>query len=393
MLPKRSHMAAGLVSSALFGSTALAQPAAIDSTKLTGLWFTTDYPAITHAIGDEVVVDIVMENRNIPPQNLKLDVKGLPAQWSWQFKGDGRSIGAATVRPDQTVELQLSLTPPKEVKAGEYSFTVSGVNGGEAFELPITLNLTAKAEAKVELEPKLPALRGTPKSNFDFDLTIRNEAKDDQVFNLLASAPPGFQTIYKEQYGSNELTSIPVKAGGTSTVKLSVVPPGGVSARQYPVQAAVMSPAAKASADLLIDVTGQPNIMLEATDGRLSGDATAGRERSFNFVVSNTGTAEAKDIKLSSSSPSGWKVTFTPETIAEVKPGEKADITVIMVPSDKAITGDYMVTIKADGSGASDSSEFRVTVKTSTVWGIAGLGIIGASLLAFGASVARFGRR
>ncbi len=64
-----------------------------------------------------------------------------------------------------------------------------------------------------------------------------------------------------------------------------------------------------------------------------------------------------------------------------------------MTPADKAITGDYMVTVRAEGAGISDSSEFRVTVKTSTAWGIAGLGIIGASLLAFGASVARFGRR
>ncbi len=65
------------------------------------------------------------------------------------------------------------------------------------------------------------------------------------------------------------------------------------------MKAAVASPAINAGTDLLLDVTGQPDLALEAADGRLSGDATAGRERSFNFQVTNTGTADAKEVKLS----------------------------------------------------------------------------------------------
>jgi uncharacterized membrane protein len=398
MLPVRQRLIIAALSTALAGGTMTAIPALAQSTmpeppKLTGLWLTTDFPMVTHAIGDDVALDIVMENRNLPPQKVKLNVEGLPDQWRWEFKGEGQTVGAATVRPDQVLNLKLDVTPPKDAKPGSYSFKVSGVNGTETFELPVTLNLTAKAEAKVSIEPKLPALRGTPKSNFDFDLAVKNDSKDDQIFNLLADAPAGFQATFKEQYGSAELASIPVKAGETKNLKLTVELPRNLAAGQYPVKAAVASPAISANTDLLLDVTGQPDLALEAADGRLSGEATAGKERSFNFQVANNGTAEAKEVKLNATSPNGWKVTFSPETIPQLAPGQKFDVAVNMTPADKAITGDYMVTVRADGEGASDSSEFRVTVKTSTAWGIAGLGIIGASLLAFGASVARYGRR
>jgi uncharacterized membrane protein len=205
--------------------------------------------------------------------------------------------------------------------------------------------------------------------------------------------PPGFEAVFKEQYGSNELTSIPIKAGESKDVKLAVTVPPRIEAGQYPVKAAVASPVANANVDLLLDITGRPDVSLSAKEGRLSGDAVAGRERSFTYVVENTGTSAMEQLSLSASPPSGWKVTFAPEKIEALKPGEKAEVAVNMTPASNAIAGDYMVNIRANGENVSDSSEFRVTVKTSTVWGIAGLGIIAASLAAFGAAVTRYGRR
>jgi uncharacterized membrane protein len=52
-----------------------------------------------------------------------------------------------------------------------------------------------------------------------------------------------------------------------------------------------------------------------------------------------------------------------------------------------------MTTITATSRGDSASGQFRVMVSTSTVWGIAGAGVIGAALLLMLGAVARFGRR
>jgi uncharacterized membrane protein len=392
MFSSRKALAVGLLGSTLIASPAFAQTAAPDS-KLTGLWLTTDFPALTEAMGDEIAIDIHLENRNLPPQLVNLNVSGLPQGWAWSFTGEGNQISAATVRPDQVMDLKLKLTPAQGTKAGNYAFKVTGQSAGQNQEVPVTLTLSEAAAAKATLEPKLPALRGTPKSSFEFQLTAKNDSREDQVFNLLAQVPQGFEAVFKEQFGSNELTSIPIKAGESKDVKLAITVPVRVEAGQYPVKAAVASPAANANVDLVLDITGRPEINLAAKEGRLSGDAVSGRERSFTYVVENTGTSPMEAVNLSATPPSGWKVTFAPEKIEALKPGEKAEVAVNMTPASNAIAGDYMVNIRANGENVSDNSEFRVTVKTSTAWGIAGLGIIAASLAAFGAAVTRYGRR
>ena len=63
-----------------------------------------------------------------------------------------------------------------------------------------------------------------------------------------------------------------------------------------------------------------------------------------------------------------------------------------ITPTEKAIAGDYVTTIRASARGESASATFRVTVATSTLWGIAGVGIIGIALLVMVGAVARFGR-
>jgi uncharacterized repeat protein (TIGR01451 family) len=133
--------------------------------------------------------------------------------------------------------------------------------------------------------------------------------------------------------------------------------------------------------------------VLSGPEGRLSGDATAGKQRSFNFTLQNTGTAPAQSVKFDSTPPAGWKVTFDPKTIETIASGQNATVQVTMTPPDNAIAGDYMVDVGANGDGTSDSQSFRVTVLTSTMWGIAGLGVIGAAVIVLAAAVTRYGRR
>jgi uncharacterized membrane protein len=128
-------------------------------------------------------------------------------------------------------------------------------------------------------------------------------------------------------------------------------------------------------------------------EGRLSGDAIAGKERTFNFTLKNDGTAPARDVKMTAASPSAWKVTFDPETVPAIEAGQEQSVAVSMTPSDRAVAGDYVVAVRANGEGTSADASFRVTVLTSTMWGVAGLGVIGAALLVFAIAVTRYGRR
>jgi len=52
-----------------------------------------------------------------------------------------------------------------------------------------------------------------------------------------------------------------------------------------------------------------------------------------------------------------------------------------------------MTSVSATSRGENASGQFRITVSTSTVWGMAGAGVIGVALLLMLGAVARFGRR
>ena len=53
-----------------------------------------------------------------------------------------------------------------------------------------------------------------------------------------------------------------------------------------------------------------------------------------------------------------------------------------------------MVTLRAQSENApSESAEFRVTVLTSTMWGMVGIGLIAVAVVVVGLAVMRFGRR
>ena len=121
--------------------------------------------------------------------------------------------------------------------------------------------------------------------------------------------------------------------------------------------------------------------------------AEAGQQATFPVIISNTGTAPADDVELSGSSPSGWKVEFNPKTIAKIEAGKDAEAQALITPTVKSLAGDYQTTLRASSRGETASSQVRVQVVTSTVWGIAGVGIIAAALLIMVGAVVRFGRR
>jgi len=360
---------------------------------LQGLWLTTDYPELTEPVGEDVTIGLTLQNKSLPPRRVELAATGLPDGWTWELEGAGKPITATFVEPDMSRRISLTIIPADGTKTGNYPFTVTGRTDGQVLSLPISLTLSEAKAAAVKLEPKLPALRGTPKSTFDFQIKVTNDSPDDQVFNLVAAAPPGFQATFKEQYGSQELTSIPVKAGESKDVTLSVKPPQDVPADKYQVAAQVGDAELNAQTTLLLDVTGQPSLALSGPEGRLSGSAIAGKERSFTFTLRNTGSAPAREVKLSASPPPGWKVAFNPETVPAIDAGQETELTAAMTPSERAIAGDYVVSLRANGEGTSADANFRVTVLTSTLWGVAGLGVIGAAVLVLAVGVARYGRR
>ena len=166
-----------------------------------------------------------------------------------------------------------------------------------------------------------------------------------------------------------------------------------MKAGDYPVLVKVAAEGATAEMRVTLQISGQGKLALSTKDGRLSGEAEVGKVASYTLVLSNDGTAPIEEIEMSGTVPSNWKVDFNPKSIASLAPNEKKEIQVLVTPGDKAIAGDYVASFRANGRGESSSADFRITVTTSTIWGIAGVGIIAVALLVLLGAVARFGRR
>jgi uncharacterized membrane protein len=259
--------------------------------------------------------------------------------------------------------------------------------------LPVAVTLATDLPAKLALNPQLPELRGTSKSSFEFQLSIKNDSGKKVTVSLSAQAPQNFDATFTEQYGSQELNALPLDAGQSKDVKLKVRPPNTVAAGKYKVTAKVSAEDASATTELVLDITGQPKIDISGREGLLSARASAGVETSIPVVLTNSGTAAADQVELSGSAPSGWKINFEPKTVDRIAPNENKDVQALITPPAKAIAGDYVTTMRASARGESASQTFRVAVVTSTMWGIVGVALIGIALLVLVGAVAWFGRR
>ena len=269
----------------------------------------------------------------------------------------------------------------------------SNQQGSNQASLPLAISLAKELPAKLTLTTKLPELRGSPKSNFEYTLTIKNDSGRNLTTSFAAQAPENFETSFTEAYGTQELSAIPIEAGQSKDIKLKVRPPSSVDAGHFPVTVTVNAEDASAKTELALDVVGQPQLQVAGRDGLLSARAVASKQTSVPVVVTNSGTAPAENVALSASAPTGWKVTFEPKTIDRLVPGKDAEVQALITPGEKSLAGDYMVSVRANARGESASSQFRITVQTSTVWGMAGAGVIGVALLLMLGAVARFGRR
>jgi len=358
-----------------------------------GLYLLSDYPAVTVQPGTTSTVSLKLHNYDLAPERLSLSVSGVPSGWTATLLGGGQPIAAAMPAPDDSVSLDLRVDVPKDAAIGTHTLTVSAEGASSHVSLPVAVTLANQLPAKLSLTPQLPELRGSSHSSFEYTLTIKNDSGKKLLVSLAAQAPQNFDTSFTEAYGTQQLTAIPVDPGKTKDVKLKVTPPDSVDAGHYPVAVQIGAEDAKAIAQVALDITGQPKLTLTGRDGLLSMRATAGRDSSVPVVVTNTGTAPAQNVELSGTAPNGWKVSFDPTRIDRIAPNQHKEVQATIRSSDKAIAGDYVTNLNAAARGQNGSANFRVTVTTSTMWGVAGVGIIGAALLLMTGAVARYGRR
>lgn len=360
-----------------------------------GLSVSTEYPSLNVDDSSMIIFDLSVKNYQITPSRVDLSVVNLPKGWDSQFVGGGGKINAVFSDQDKPVSAQLWLIPPKDVKSGQYDLSVRATTAeGYSYSLPLTVFLGQKIPQRLAISSELDQLEGNPGNDFSFNVTIKNNSAAPTFMDLTSQTPSGFKTTFKEQYGSKEVNTLSIDAGKSSTVKVTVTPPQGVDEGDYPVSVIAKAATTSATTNVNLKIKGQDNLSLSGTDGLLSFSAVAGKEKTFTLELKNTGTAESKDIKLTSSSPSNWKVSFIPEKVDSIAAGKTAEVKMTVTPASEAITGDYQMQATASSStSARSSAQFRVTVKTASTWGVISIIIIAGAVIILLLATRKFGRR
>ena len=351
----------------------------------------TLYPSRVLGIGEELSMVLRLRTKTTA-QVVRLEMQQLPEGWTATFKGEGHLIRSAYVEPDNEASVTLTIKPPENAAPGTYRLVVRAQGELGAAELPLEVTIQEKVPAKLTFSVELPTLKGKPDSTFRYSATLKNEGEEDLTVNLLAEAPTGFSVTFK--WAGQEVTSLPIEANRSKSISIEARAYADVTAGSYPITVRAVGGDVQASLALTAEVTGQVDLVITAPDGRLSGRAYAGKETPLKIIVRNTGSAPARKVELSSSEPSGWAVEFDPKQIDEIPAGKEVEVTAKIRPFEKAVAGDYMLTLRArPEDGSYKSAEFRITVLTSTLWGVVGVALIAVAVGVVALAVLRFGRR
>lgn len=360
-----------------------------------GLVLSTPYPSQVVKPNEPVTLPLTVKSYGLHPQVVTLEVKEIPTGWQVTFLGAGNVVKAVYVEPDLEATLSLKLEPPANVEPGSYRFQLSaqGAEDSARVSLPIELTVSQSVPPQLSLEADLPILRGTPSTTFRYRATLKNDSDQELLVSLDAGTPPGFQARFKLAFGGQEVSSFPVKAGESKQLDVEITLPQNQSAGEYPLPLRAQAEGASAQLTLTAVVTGQPQLTVTTPDARLSADVSTGGTTTLQIVVRNSGSAPAQDVKLNAFPPSGWEITFDPESVSQIAPDQEAQVSATLKPSEKAIAGDYMVTVNAQAEGVTESARFRITVHTSALWGVLGIVLIAVALGVVSLAVVRFGRR
>jgi len=268
----------------------------------------------------------------------------------------------------------------------------------------ISTNHNSPESEEIKLTCQYPVLSSYAGTYFSYNIELLyTGGTEPLVFDLQAKVPTGFNYSITPGYGEgSEIAAIRLDPQKTyaDTIKVTVRPyvwltpePG-----EYNIIVEASSGELNASIELKAIVTATHDLEVEPSGGLFNTKATTGKDNYFTVSIINTGSADLEKINLSSritGGPSGWSITFDPETIDSLPAGDTREIQVDIKPAEKTIAGDYMVTISAEPESkyAFGSMDIRVTVLTPTIWGWVGIGIVVLVIAGLAFMFMRLGRR
>jgi len=252
----------------------------------------------------------------------------------------------------------------------------------------------------IALTTEYPKLDAIATGSFDFTVQLSYTGQTDRVFDLNVTVPTGWDTTITPQYDTKLISSLTMEKSTsiptTKGIEVNATPPSYPPADpgDYAITLKASSGNISGQIELTARITAKYALDATPSNQTYNTDAKAGKDNTFSVTVTNTGTAPIDTIAFSSDKPTGWEITFTPEKIELLNIYDPKAIDVNIKPPSDTVAGDYVITLQISGKQAyATAMDIRVTVKTPTIWGWVGLGIIAIVVVGLILIFMRFGRR
>ncbi|MBS4196167.1 COG1470 family protein [Lederbergia citri] len=357
-----------------------------------GIELYTPYTGISVTPGESISYAFDVTNHTSSIQQVKVSLEDISKDWKYTVTSEGWDLKELSVKPGETKSLTIELSVPLKVEKGDYKFNaVATSSNGIKSNLPMLVTVSEQGTFTTEFTTEQPNLQGHSDTKFEYTAQLKNRTGHEQNYALVAKAPRGWAVDFKAD--GDSVSSVKVESNATKSITISLTPPTEVEADTYKIPVGAINDSTSADMELEAVITGTYGIELSTPSGKLSENITAGREKTISVAVKNTGTAPLNDVTLSANTPQGWDVSFSPMKISSIEPGKTETVKATIQASDKAIAGDYVVEMTASAPEKSSNAQFRISVKTSLVWGWVGILIIVGVIGGIFYLIRKYGRR
>jgi uncharacterized membrane protein len=263
-------------------------------------------------------------------------------------------------------------------------------------------------EERINLDVTYPTLEATPGESSEFSvavsyITYLGEG-ENHVFELVATAPKDWSAyLVDPQKKAVKISAVTINPTSLAVLDIRVVvtPPSWYMPEpgEYIVTVEVKGTTQAGeklenSTELKVIIPATYTLALTPITERYNTSAIAGRDNPFLLKIQNNSSAAIDDIAFSSDKPEEWTVEFSPDGVDSLAADSYQEIEVTIRPPVRAIAGDYVITLNAEGEQTSaEGLDIRVTVGASTIWGWIGVGIILLVIAGVVAIFMRFSRR
>jgi len=359
----------------------------------------TPFTGVEIEQGQSVSTSITVRNSLNQSLDLQLIVEK-PEGWEVKTTYSGYNVFRIFLEPDSERRISVEINIPNNAKPGVsfVKFRAESVDGRfVSNEVVLEFRVLEKPREKpIELKVSFPSLSGRPGDTLEYRFDLKNNLDREITVSLEAvNVPEGWSVSFKPSpFESRVISSVSLSPRGRETnLVMEVKAPSITQPGEYKIKLVASAEEYTADTEITATITGVARYRLITPNQLLSFEVGAGEERQVSIILLNEGSEDLEDISVSVSAPTGWEAKIEPEKIGLVPAGDTATITLTIRPPGNALAGDYSVRVSTSSPEAGrENLQFRVTVTKQTFWGLVGVGVVAASVLALLFVFWRYGR-